>query len=85
MYLRRRNRKKGDTEYETWSLVESVQTAKGRRQRKVTTLGKLPDLDQEERVEWEEVARILDGRPKLERSLSDRKWYVSLFFKIFFD
>jgi hypothetical protein len=50
MYLRCHSRKKGDTEYETWSLVESVRTVKGPRQRTVATLGKLPDLDKEERV-----------------------------------
>jgi len=67
MYLRRHQRKKGDIEYETWFLVESVRTAKGPRQRTVATLGKLPSLDREKRVGWEEVARILDGRPKTER------------------
>ena len=73
MYLRRHKRKKGDTEYETWSLVESVRTAKGPRQRTVATLGKLPGLDKEERVGWEEIARILDGRPKPESSLFEKE------------
>jgi hypothetical protein len=78
MYLRRHRRKKGDTEYETWSLVESVRTAKGPRQRTVATMGKLAGLDQEERVGWEEVARILDGRSKPERSLFEREGEVPL-------
>jgi len=72
MYLRRHSRKKGDTEYEAWSLVESVRTAKGPRQRTVATLGKLPGLDKEERVGWEEIARVLDGKPRPERSLLRR-------------
>jgi len=73
MYLRRHSRKKGDTEYEAWSLVESVRTAKGPRQRTVATLGKLPGLDKEERVGWEEIARVLDGKPRPERSLFEKE------------
>ena len=73
MYLRRHRRKKGDVEYETWSLVESMRTAKGPRQRTVATLGKLPGLDQEERVGWEEIARVLDGKPRPERSLFEKE------------
>jgi hypothetical protein len=69
MYLRCHSRKKGDTECEAWSLVESVRTAKGPRQRTVATLGKLPVLDKEERVGWEEIARVLDGKPRPEQSL----------------
>lgn len=63
MYLRRNKRKKGSAEYDYWSLVESVRTAKGPRQRVVATIGKLPGLDKEERIGWEEIRRILDGKP----------------------
>ena len=63
MYLRRNRRTKGDSDYEYWSLVESVRTARGPRQRTVATIGKLPGLDKEERVGWEEIRRILDGKP----------------------
>ena len=63
MYLRRNKRKKGGTEYEYWSLVESARTAKGPRQKIVATIGKLPGLNKEERVGWEEIRRILDGKP----------------------
>lgn len=63
MYLRRNKRKKGGTEYEYWSLVESTRTARGPRQKIVATIGKLPGLDKEERVGWEEIRRILDGKP----------------------
>jgi len=69
MYLRRRTRKKGGVEYESWALVESIRTAKGPRQRTVATVGKLPGMDKEERVGWEEIARVLDGRPKVEADL----------------
>ena len=78
MYLRRHSRKKGDTEYEAWSLVESVRTAKGPRQRTVATLGKLPGLDKEERVGWEEIARVLDGKPRPERSLFEKEEEIPL-------
>jgi transposase len=63
MYLRRNKRKKGGTEYDYWSLVESTRTARGPRQKIVATIGKLPGLDKEERIGWEEIRRILDGKP----------------------
>jgi len=66
MYLRRHRRKKGDIEYETWSLVESVRTVQCPRQRIVATIGKLPGLNKEERIGWEEIGRVLDGRPSSE-------------------
>jgi transposase len=61
VYLRRNLRKKGGSDYEYWSLVESVRTARGPRQKTVASIGKLPGLDKEERVGWEEIRRILDG------------------------
>jgi transposase len=64
MFLRR-NRKRSQGEiYEYWTLVESVRTSRGPRQRIVATLGKLPGLDEDERVGWEEVTRLLDGKPR---------------------
>jgi transposase len=62
MFLRRNRRKVGGELYEYWTLVESVRTAQGPRQRVVATLGKLPALDQEEKRGWEEIERLLDGR-----------------------
>ena len=69
MFLRRNRRKHGGELYEYWTLVESVRTARGPRQRVVATLGKLPSLDQEEQRGWEEVARLLDGREAGRRTL----------------
>ena len=69
MYLRRHNKKVGSEDYEYWSLVESVRTAKGPRQRIVPTIGKLPGLDKEERIGWEEIRRILDGKPMAQTNL----------------
>lgn len=62
MFLKRNRRKKNGVVYQSWLLVESVRTARGPRQRVVATLGKLPGLDDEARVGWEEIGRILDGR-----------------------
>jgi hypothetical protein len=71
MYLRRRRRKKNGTEYESWALVESVRTAQGPRQTTVATIGKLPGLDRGEQIGWEEIGRILDGKPRAPLSLFD--------------
>jgi hypothetical protein len=64
MYLRRTTRKKGGTDYDCWLLVELVRTVRGPRQRVVATIGKLPGLDREERIGWEEIGRILSGKPR---------------------
>ena len=64
MYLRKHKREKNGACYEYWTLVETVRTARGPRQRIVGNLGKLPGLDEEERVGWEEIGRILSGRPR---------------------
>ena len=69
MYLRRHSKKVDGEDYGYWSLVESVRTARGPRQRIVATIGKLPGLDKEERVGWEEIGRILDGKPQPEPEL----------------
>ena len=62
VYLRRHRREKRGETYEYWTLVESVRTAEGPRQRTVATLGKLPGLDEQARVGWEHIREILDGR-----------------------
>lgn len=66
MFLRRNRRHKSGELYEYWTLVESVRTERGPRQRVVATLGKLPGLDADERAGWEEIARLLDGTPRPE-------------------
>jgi len=73
MYLRRCCRKKDGIEYESWALVKSVRTARGPRQVTVATIGKLPGLDKEERVGWEEIGRILDGKPRAEKDLFEKQ------------
>ena len=69
MFLRRNTKRKNGSEYEFWTLVESVRTARGPRQRIVATIGKLPGLDREERVGWDEIARILSGKPRRQPGL----------------
>lgn len=63
MFLRRNRRRKAGAVHEYWTLVESVRTARGPRQRVVATLGKLPGMDRDERAGWDQIARLLDGRP----------------------
>jgi transposase len=62
MFLRRNRRKFKGESYEYWTLVESVRTSQGPRQRLVATVGKLPGLNDEVRVGWEHIGEILDGR-----------------------
>ncbi len=69
MFLRRNTKKKGGLGYDCWTLVESVRTARGPRQRIVATIGKLPGLDREERIGWDEIGRILSGKPRAEVGL----------------
>jgi transposase len=69
MYLRRHDKKVDGEHYDYWSLVESVRTAKGPRQRIVATIGKLPGLDKEERVGWEEIRRLVEGKPSFQPDL----------------
>jgi transposase len=64
MFLRRNRKKHKGEDYDYWTLVESVRTARGPRQRVVATLGKLPGLDAAERVGWEHIADILDGKAR---------------------
>ena len=69
MFLRRNIKRKNGEGYECWTLVESIRTARGPRQRIVATIGKLPGLDREERIGWDEIGRILSGKPRPEAGL----------------
>jgi hypothetical protein len=73
MYLRRHDKKVDGESYDYWSLVESVRTAKGPRQRIVAAIGKLPGLDREERIGWEEISRILSGKPRPDPLLFEKE------------
>ncbi len=72
MYLRRHDKKVDGEAYGYWSLVESVRTARGPRQRIVATIGKLPGLDKEERIGWDAIGRLLTGKPPPHDSLFEQ-------------
>jgi transposase len=61
-FLKRSRRSKNGCVYESWSIVESVRTANGPRQRTIATLGKAPEYEAEERLGWEDVVDQLSGR-----------------------
>jgi hypothetical protein len=73
MYLRKRCRIKGAIHYESWALVESVRTARGPGQRAIVTVGKLPGLDAEEKIGWEEIGRVPDGKLATTPSLFEQE------------
>ena len=62
MFLRRNRKKHKGEDYDYWTLVESVRTEQGPRQRVVATIGKLPGLDASGRAGWEHIAGLLDGK-----------------------
>lgn len=73
MFLRRNKRKVRGEDYEYWTLVESVRTNQGPRQRIVATIGKLPGIKEEERVGWEEITRVVNGKPKPADDLFEKR------------
>jgi transposase len=82
MYLRRHGKNVEGEKYGYWSLVESIRTARGPRQRIVATIGKLPGLDKEERIGWEEISRILTGKPRHQDSLLEKSEEPPLWAKV---
>jgi transposase len=73
MYLRRHGKNVDGEEYGYWSLVESVRTARGPRQRIVATIGKLPDFDKEEKLGWEDIGRLLNGKSRQDSLFEKRQ------------
>jgi transposase len=69
MFLRRIQRKKPGQAFDYWALVESIRTERGPRQRIVATIGKLPGLDKQERIGWEQIGRLLSGKPPKPKDL----------------
>lgn len=62
MYLRPHKKTKNGTVYEYWSLVKSVRTERGPRQKVVASIGKMPGLDRQTRMGWEQIGAALEGR-----------------------
>jgi transposase len=73
MFLRRNRKNINGVDYECWTLVESIRTAKGPRQRIVATLGKLPGLDKEELIGWEHIREVIDGKQRLKGSFFEQE------------
>lgn len=61
MFLRRNRRIVDGEAYDYWTLVQTIRTAKGPRQKVVATLGKAPGLESSARYGWEDVADLLEG------------------------
>jgi transposase len=62
MYLRPHRKTKNGVVYEYWSLVKSMRTERGPRQKTVACIGKMPGLDRRTRMGWEQIGAALDGR-----------------------
>lgn len=73
MFLRRNRKNKKNGSYEYWTLVETVRTERGPRQRIVATIGKLPGIDKEERIGWEEIRHIVQGIHSRQSQLFDKE------------
>jgi transposase len=64
MFLRRNRKNKNGENYEYWTLVETIRTSNGPRQRIVATIGKTPGMDREEKVGWDTLRRDLHGESR---------------------
>ena len=69
MYLRKTRIFKDGKAHVYWSLVESIRTANGPRQRTVACLG---ELNEKQQKSWKQVANQVDGKPII-RGLFDRE------------
>jgi hypothetical protein len=79
MYLRPHRRTKNGAVYEYWSLVKSVRTERGPRQKIVASIGKMPGLDRRTRMGWDQIGAALDGRVRHadlfdDHSLDEPEW-----------
>ena len=79
MYLRPHRKRKNGTVYEYWSLVKSVRTERGPRQKTVASIGKMPGLDRRTRMGWDQIGAALDGRVRQadlfeDHSLDEPEW-----------
>lgn len=75
MFLRRNRRRANGETYEYWTLVQTVRTAQGPRQKVVAHLGKEPGLERRTRYGWEHVSELLEGRmPTAEQGELGQAW-----------
>jgi transposase len=72
MYLRPHKKRKNGTVYEYWSLVKSVRTERGPRQKVIASIGKMPGLDRQTRMGWDQIGAALEGRIRPADLFEDR-------------
>ena len=60
MSLKRQRKKAGEEDYDYWSLVRTVRTARGRRHEIVARLGKLDGVEQKAACGWHDLDAMLE-------------------------
>ena len=63
MFLKRQRKRGGGEDYDYWSLVRTVRTARGPRHEVVARLGKLDGVEQKAARGWHDLDALLEGRP----------------------
>ena len=63
MFLKRQGKRSGGKDYDYWSLVRTVRTARGPRHEVVARLGKLDGVEQKAARGWRHLDALLEGRP----------------------
>jgi len=63
MFLKRQRRRARGEDYDYWSLVRTVRTARGPRHQVVARLGKLDGTEQKAARSWHDLDALLEGRP----------------------
>lgn len=63
MFLKRQRKQAGGEDYDYWSLVRTVRTARGPRHEVVARLGKLDGVEQKRARGWHNLDALLEGRP----------------------
>jgi len=63
MFLKRHCKRSGGEDYDYWSLVRTVRTARGPRHEVVARLGKLDGAEQKAARGWHDLDALLEGRP----------------------
>jgi transposase len=63
MFLKRQRKRTGGEDYDYWSLVRTVRTARGPRHEVVARLGKLDGVEQKTARGWHNLDALLEGRP----------------------
>jgi hypothetical protein len=63
MFLKRQRKRARGDDYDYWSLVRTVRTARGPRHEVVARLGKLDGVEQKAARGWHDLDALLEGRP----------------------